>query len=45
MEAAKLPAVMRQKFVRPEACGTWAGGTPLRVMVTIETKKVLMATP
>src|SRR4051812_26931451 len=44
-EAAKLPAVMRQKFDRPDAEGNCWGGTPFREMVTIDRKKVLIATP
>ena len=44
-EAAKLPAVIREKFDRPEACGVCWGGMPFSEMVTIEMKKVLIATP
>src|SRR3954471_14091656 len=44
-EAAKLPAVIREKFDRPEADGSCWGATPFSEMVTIERKKVLMRTP
>ena len=43
--AAKLPAVRRAKFDKPVAEGIWLMGTPFRVIVTIETKNTLMATP
>ena len=44
-DAAKLPPVIRAKFEMPVAAGSFAGGTPSSEMVTIATKKVLIARP
>ena len=44
-DAAKLPAVMRRKFVSPEAEGILSGATSCRLIVIIATKNVPMPRP